>query len=84
VEPPLRMADTHACRGSQETCPLPLGGIPNRGVLVTGWQRARRVLGKVLVHHLFFLPDPHSEHQEITGETNDEDDPRPHDQGEST
>ena len=40
--------------------------------------------GKVLMQHLFFLPDPHSEHQEITGETNDEDYPRPHNQCEST
>jgi len=58
--------------------------MPNRGVLVTGWYRTRHVLGKVLVHHLFFLPDPHPEHQEITGETNHEDYPRPHDQCEST
>ncbi len=60
---------------SSETSHLPLGGwMPTRGVLVTGWQRERRVLGKVLVHHLFFLHDPHPEH---------EDHPRTHDQGES-
>jgi hypothetical protein len=41
-------------------------------------------VGKVLLHDLFFLSDPHPEHQEITGEAKDENDPRPHDQGEST
>jgi hypothetical protein len=71
--------------GPQETRSLPLGGgMTKRGVLGTRWQRTRRVLGKVLLHHLFFLDDPPPEHQEITGETKHEDDPRPHDQGEST
>jgi hypothetical protein len=58
---------------------MPKGGVPG-----TGWHRMRRVLGKVLLHHLFFLSDPHPEHQEITGEAKDEHDPRPHNQGEST
>ena len=50
------------------------------GILVTGGKPERRIVGKVFVHHLFFLYDPLPEHQEIEGETNHEDDPRSHDE----
>src|SRR5262249_51252147 len=71
--------------GPQETLSLPSGGrMPKRGVLDTRRPRTRRVLGQVLLHHLFFLEDPTREPQEIPGETQHEDEPRPHEQGEST
>jgi hypothetical protein len=54
--------------------------MTSRGVLVTGWHRAWRVVGKVRVHHLFFLHDARPEHQEIEGETEHKDYPRSHDQ----
>src|SRR5882672_4357229 len=39
-----------------------------RGIPVTGWQRERRVVGEMRLHHLFFLYDPPPEHQEIEGQ----------------
>ena len=72
-------------RCPQGTCLLPFGGgMSKGGVRGPWWHRTRRVPGKVLLHHRFFLSDPHPEHQEITGEAKDEHDPRPHDQGEPT
>jgi hypothetical protein len=40
-------------------------------------------VGKVRGHYLFFLYDPRPKHQEIEGETEQKDDPRPHDQGQA-
>ena len=57
------------------------GGMTDRGIRVTGWNPERRVVGKMLAHHLFFLHDPLPEHQEIEGETDHEHSPGPHDEG---
>jgi len=57
--------------------------MTTRGILVTGWTPKRRIVGKVRVHHLFFLYDPLPEHQEIEGETDHEDDPGSHDECQS-
>ena len=53
------------------------------GILVTGWNREGRVVWKVLLHYLFFLNDPHPEHQKIEGETDHENHPSTHDQCQS-
>src|SRR5436309_15881337 len=52
---------------------LPLGGgMSPSGILVTGGKPERRIVGKVLVDHLFFLDDPLPEHQAIEGEPDHE------------
>ena len=57
------------------------GGMTERGIRVTGWNPERRVVRKMLTHHLFFLHDPLPEHQEIQGETDHEHEPGSHDEG---
>ena len=80
-----RLEGPDAGQGPQVPGLVPLGrGMPKGSVPGTGWHRTRRVVGKVLLHHCFFLSDPLPQHQEITGEAQDEHHPRPHDQGEST
>ena len=57
--------------------------MTQRGILVTGWTRGRRVVGKVFFHDPFFLDDPHPEHKEIEWESYHEDHPGTHDERQS-